>query len=166
MSEQLIVPLNLSKQEKYNALIPQVEALVAGEEDVIANLSNIVAALKYGMNWLWIGVYFVKKNKEKNADELVLGPYQGPVACTRIGYGRGVCGAAWKSKEVIIADDVNQFPGHIACSDLSKSEIVLPVFKNGEVVLVLDIDSDEYATFDTTDKMSLNKITTMIESFI
>lgn len=166
MAEEIIIDTQLSKQEKYEALLPQIAALLQGETDVVANLSNIMAALKYGMNWFWVGVYFVKDNVTATEKELVLGPFQGPVACTRIAYGRGVCGTAWKTKSVIIVDDVDQFPCHIACSSFSKSEIVLPAFKNEEVVLILDIDSDSYSTFDKTDETYLLKVIQMIENII
>jgi GAF domain-containing protein len=152
MAESITVKGN-TKEEKYQSLIPQVRALIADETDTIANISNIVAALKYGMDWFWVGIYFVKE------DELVLGPFQGPVACTRIGFGKGVCGTAWKEKRTIIVDDVESFPGHIACSSLSKSEIVVPLIdKNETVVLVLDVDSEHYSTFDKTDQKYLEEI--------
>lgn len=163
MTEELVLPQKeISKKEKYSLLIPQIKALVEGESDLIANLSNIVAALKYGMDFLWIGVYFVR---EANAvkKELVLGPFQGPVACTRIDFGKGVCGACWQRKQPIIVPDVEKFPGHIACSSLSKSEIVLPVFKNNEVVMVLDVDSENISNFDSTDERFLKLIVDMIE---
>lgn len=174
MAEEIIINSNLTKQQKYEALLPQIEALIAGENDLIANLSNIIAALKFGMNWFWVGVYFVKSQSISSIgdamgeakEELVLGPFQGPVACTRIAYGKGVCGSAWKNKEVIIVDDVDDFPGHIACSSLSKSEIVLPAFKNNNVVLVLDVDSDQLATFDKTDETYLLRVMKMIENII
>lgn len=166
MAEDLIIDATLSKSEKYEALLPQLTGLLEGETDVMANLGNIMAALKFGMNWFWVGIYFVKKNVTTNTDELVLSTFQGPVACTRIAYGRGVCGTAWATKSVIIVDDVDQFPGHIACSSFSKSEIVLPAFKNGEVVLILDIDSDQYAIFDKTDETYLLKVMGMIENII
>src|SRR5688572_29201625 len=121
-----------TKEEKYRSLIPQVKALVEGEPDLIANVSNIISALKYGMEFFWVGTYFVKN------DELVLGPFQGAVACTRIKRGKGVCGKAWEEKQAIIVGDVERFPGHIACSSLSRSEIVVPCIKNGEVFAVLD----------------------------
>lgn len=146
-----------TKKEKYESLLPQIHALIEGENDTIANLSNIMAALKYGMDFFWVGIYFVKN------DQLVLGPFQGPVACTRIGFGKGVCGAAWKEKKTIIVKDVDQFPGHIACSNLSKSEIVLPSFgKNGDVNLILDIDSEHLATFDETDRFYLEQVMELI----
>lgn len=146
-----------TKQEKYESILPQIKALVEGETDSIANLSNIMSALKFGMDFFWVGIYFVKDQ------QLVLGPFQGPVACTRIGFGKGVCGTAWKEKRTIIVDDVDQFPGHIACSSLSKSEIVLPAFDSqGNVKLILDIDSDQLATFDETDRFYLEQVMTII----
>lgn len=159
MAENFSISTTLTgKADRYKSLIPQVNALVTGEPDLIANLANIVAALKEGMGFFWVGVYFVKN------DELVLGPFQGPVACTRIKFGKGVCGTSWKEKKVIIVDDVETFPGHIACSALSKSEIVLPAFKNGEVFLVLDVDSENLASFDLEDEKYLGEIIKIIES--
>ena len=161
MSETLIFAgENASKKEKYEGLLPQLNALVQGETDLIANLANIMAALKEAMGFFWIGVYFVKGN------ELVLGPFQGPLACTRIQFGKGVCGTAWKNKAVIIVPDVDQFPGHIACSSLSKSEIVLPVFKENEVRIIMDADSEQLTAFDETDQYYLQKVTRLIESLI
>ena len=159
MAESIAVPVELTgKKERYEALLPQIKALVDGEPDFIANVANIMAALREAMGFFWIGVYKVDGN------ELVLGPFQGPVACTRIGFGKGVCGTAWKEKRVIIVDDVAAFPGHIACSSLSQSEIVLPAFKNNEVFLVLDVDSDAPASFDAVDAKYLGAIITLIES--
>lgn len=159
MADNFSIPQTLTgKRERYEALIPQVKALVAGEPDLIANISNIVAALREAMGFFWIGVYFVKNN------ELVLGPFQGPVACTRIQFGKGVCGTSWKEKRVIVVDDVDAFPGHIACSAMSKSEIVLPAFKIGEVFLVLDVDSDQLAAFNQDDEKYLGEIIQIIES--
>lgn len=156
-----MIPHNSTKQDKYLSLLPQLKALVEGETDVIANISNIVAALKTTFNWLWVGVYFVKDN------ELVLGPFQGPVACTRIAKGKGVCGTSWEKKQTIIVGNVDEFPGHIACSSASKSEIVLPVFnKNNTVSLILDIDSEDLNTFDQTDEQYLSDIVKIIEQFI
>ena len=147
-----------SKEEKYLSLIPQIKSLVEGESDSIANMANICAALKYGLNFFWVGFYLVKDN------QLVLGPFQGPVACTRINLGKGVCGTSWKNNEVIIVDDVDAFPGHIACSSLSKSEIVLPIYNSKkEIIGVLDVDSNEYKSFDKTDELFLNQILKMIE---
>jgi GAF domain-containing protein len=165
MAESFIINGN-SKVEKYESLLPQLNSLVEGEDDLIANISNIVAALKYGMEFFWVGVYFVKSNSI-GTQELVLGPFQGQVACTRIAYGKGVCGACWKEKKTMVVEDVEKFTGHIACSSLSKSEIVLPAFdKNGNVALVFDIDSEELATFDETDVYYLGKIMQIIEKFI
>ncbi|WP_114777563.1 GAF domain-containing protein [Botryobacter ruber] len=159
MAESLIVDATLSKEEKYKSLLPQLEALTAGETDLIANLSNLVAALKQGMGFFWVGVYF---NKE---DQLVLGPFQGPVACTRIPYHKGVCGACYTRRETILVPDVEAFPGHIACSSASKSEIVLPVLKDGEVKLVFDIDSDKLNDFDETDQHYLEQLMQLIASW-
>ena len=161
MAETIIIPQSLTdKEERYKILIPQVEALIGGEKDVIANLANIVAVLKFGMNFFWVGFYFVKEN------ELVLGPFQGPVACTRIGFGKGVCGTSWKDQRTIIVKDVNEFPGHIACNSGSRSEIVVPVLKKDKVVLVLDVDSDKLADFDETDKYYLEKVVKLAEKFL
>ncbi len=157
MAESLVsAGLNASKKERYEVLLPQLKALTEGEPDLIANLANIVAALRESMQFFWIGFYFVR------GQELVLGPFQGPVACTRIAFGKGVCGASWAKKETIVVPDVDQFPGHIACSSLSKSEIVVPVIKNGEVILILDIDSDSLATFDDTDAHYLKFVADLI----
>lgn len=155
--ESLIVE-GKDKKQKYESLLPQIKSLVEGEADLIANLSNIASALKYGMGFFWIGFYFTREK------ELVLGPFQGPVACTRIAYGKGVCGKAWELKKTVIVEDVDQFPGHIACSSESKSEIVLPAFdKNGKVFMVLDVDSDKLNDFDETDKKYLQNIIKIIE---
>jgi GAF domain-containing protein len=145
-----------SKEEQYRALIPQIKGLVSGEPDLVANLANIAAALKEQFDFFWVGFYLVK------ADELVLGPFQGPVACTRISKGRGVCGASWAQSNTIIVPDVEKFPGHIACSSISKSEIVVPLFKNYEVWGVLDVDSDQYNSFDETDAQFLQEILALI----
>lgn len=160
MAEELIISKSINKQERYNTLLPQIESLVADESDVIANLSNIAAALKQTMRFFWVGFYLVKNG------ELVLGPFQGPIACTRIALGRGVCGTSWKEKRTIVVPDVDQFPGHIACSSASKSEIVLPAFKHGEVALVLDVDSDRLNDFDETDKDALEQVIKIIETFL
>lgn len=147
-----------TKEGKYIELFPQIKALLEGEKDMIANMANICSALKYGMQFFWVGFYLVKEN------ELVLGPFQGTVACTRIKKGKGVCGTSWEKNEVIIVDDVDQFPGHIACSSLSKSEIVLPVYDaNKKIIAVLDVDSDTLASFDKTDETWLKKIITMLK---
>lgn len=155
MSEDLIVASG-TKEEQYTELIPQIAAILEGEPDLVANLANITAALKQQFNWLWIGFYLVKN------DELVLGPFQGPIACTRIQKGRGVCGQAWQQNKTLIVEDVNQFPGHIACSSLSKSEIVLPLIHNGNTWGVLDIDHSSYAAFDKTDELFLREIVSLI----
>lgn len=157
MAEDLHIATG-TKEEIYQSLLPQIHALVEGEPDLIANLANICAALKEQFNWLWTGFYLVKPNAQ-GEDELVLGPFQGPVACTRIKKGRGVCGTAWQKAATLIVPDVEKFPGHIACSSLSKSEIVVPVFSNGAVTAVLDVDSELLNQFDETDKKYLEQIT-------
>ena len=157
MAEQLTIAANATKAEKYASLLPQIEALVAGERDFVANLANITAALKQTMNFFWVGFYLVKDN------ELVLGPFQGPIACTRIALGKGVCGTSWKEQRVILVPNVDEFPGHIACSSDSKSEIVLPAMKNGKVSLVLDVDSDRLDDFDSTDEIWLSKLMRVVE---
>lgn len=156
MAEQLIIT-GTSKEDKYKELLPQLEALVSSESDLIANLANISAALHESMKFFWVGFYLVK------GDELVLGPFQGPIACTRIRMGKGVCGTVWLEKKVLIVPDVNEFPGHIACSTGSKSEIVLPAFKNNEVVMVLDVDSDQLNDFDKVDEQYLGQLMQIIE---
>ena len=160
MAEELIVANTSDKAEKYKVLLPQLEALVAGERDLIANLANIAAALKQSMAFFWVGFYLVKDN------ELVLGPFQGPIACTRIPRGKGVCGTAWKEGKTIIVPNVEEFPGHIACSSASKSEIVLPAFKGETVTLVLDVDSDQLHDFDATDSHYLEKVMRLVESLL
>ena len=145
-----------SKQEQYQSLLLQIEGLLDGETDLVANLANTVAALKEQFGWFWVGFYIVKNN------ELVLGPFQGPVACTRIRKGKGVCGSSWAEAKTLIVPDVEKFPGHIACSSLSKSEIVVPVIRNGNVIAVLDVDSEELDQFDTTDQYFLEQIVEMI----
>lgn len=167
MAEELIISTSTNKQERYTALIPQIQSLIDGENDVVANLSNIAAALKQTMDFFWVGFYLVKDNPMPvGRQELVLGPFQGPIACTRIQFGKGVCGASWKEKKVIIVPDVEEFPGHIACSSASKSEIVLPAFKNGEVALVLDVDSDRLNDFDQSDKEALEKVMRIVEGIL
>lgn len=156
MAEDLTITKG-SKTEQYENLVPQIKALLEGENDLIANLANVSGALKEQFNWLWVGFYIVKNG------ELVLGPFQGPVACTRIAKGRGVCGASWAEAKTLIVPDVEKFPGHIACSSLSRSEIVVPILKNGEVVAVLDADSVELNTFDETDKKFLEQIVRLIK---
>ena len=159
MAESVFIDQNLTKTEKYEALWPQIEALVTGETDLIANLSNVMAALKYGLNFFWVGAYVVKEG------ELVLGPFQGPVACTRIPFTKGVCGASYTRQETIVVPDVEAFPGHIACSSASRSEIVVPVIKEGQVVMVLDVDSDQLNDFDETDKKYLEQLTAMMQTW-
>lgn len=156
MAEDLTIVRNATKAEQYISLIPQVKGLLSGEDDLIANLANVAAALKEQFNWLWVGFYLVK------GEQLVLGPFQGPVACTRIQMGKGVCGTSWANQEVLIVPDVDAFPGHIACSSASKSEIVLPIISNGKVVGVLDVDSAELAEFDEVDARYLNEIINLI----
>jgi GAF domain-containing protein len=148
-----------SKKEQYLQILPQINGLIEHENDLITNLANITAALKQQFNWWWIGFYLIKNN------ELVLGPFQGPVACTRIQYGRGVCGTAWKEKKTIIVDDVSTFPCHIACSSFSKSEIVVPVFSNNQIIGVLDVDSEYLQHFDDVDKKHLEEIVKLIRIF-
>jgi L-methionine (R)-S-oxide reductase len=151
MSEDLQI-ITGTKQEQYQSLLPQIKAVVEDEADLIANLANTCACLKEQFDWLWVGFYIVKK------DELVLGPFQGPLACTRIKKGKGVCGTSWAKKETLIVPDVNAFPGHIACSSLSLSEIVVPVIRDGEVVAVLDVDSERYNEFDDVDARFLEQL--------
>ena len=160
MAEELIIASSADKAERYATLVPQIESLVTGEPDLVANLSNIAAALRQTLNFFWVGFYLVKD------DQLVLGPFQGPIACTRINFGKGVCGTSWKEKKTILVPDVEAFPGHIACSAASKSEIVLPAFKNGEVALVLDVDSDVLNDFDDTDQRELEKVMRIIETLL
>ncbi|MDQ3847124.1 MAG: GAF domain-containing protein [Bacteroidota bacterium] len=155
MAEDLTI-ITGTKQEQYEALIPQIRGLLEGEQDLIANLANVAAALKEQFNHLWIGFYLVKGN------ELVVGPFQGPVACTRIKKGKGVCGTSWAQAKTLIVPDVEKFPGHIACSSLSRSEIVVPVIRNNYVVGVLDIDSTELDQFDGTDQRYLEEIVALI----
>lgn len=155
MAEDLHVSTG-TKQEQYTALLPQISSLLEGEPDLIANLANTVAALKEQFKWFWVGFYLVK------GDELVLGPFQGPVACTRIARGRGVCGASWNQAVTLIVPDVEKFPGHIACSSLSRSEIVLPIIRDGKVVGVLDVDSEHLDHFDRLDQQYLEKILDLI----
>lgn len=155
MAEDLMISKG-TKLEQYQDLIPQIKGLLDGESDLIANLANVAGALKEQFGWFWVGFYIVK------GEQLVLGPFQGPVACTRINKGRGVCGTSWAQAETLVVPDVEQFPGHIACSSLSKSEIVVPVIKNGEVLAVLDVDSDTFDQFDETDKQFLEQIVALI----
>lgn len=160
MAEELIISTSSDKAEQYKALLPQIEALITGEPDLVANLANIASALKYGMNFFWVGFYLVK------GDELVLGPFQGPIACTRIRMGKGVCGTSWEKGETVLVQDVDEFPGHVACSSDSKSEIVLPAFKNDLVALILDVDSDQVADFDETDQHYLEHLMKVVEKLL
>jgi GAF domain-containing protein len=155
MAEDLNI-ITGNKAEQYQSLIPQLKGLLEGETDLVANLANVAAALKEQFGWLWVGFYIVKNN------ELVVGPFQGPVACTRIKKGRGVCGTSWAEAKTIIVPDVEKFPGHIACSSLSRSEIVVPVIRNNEVVAVLDADSAEADQYNETDQQYLEEIVNLI----
>lgn len=157
MAEDLTIVQNGTKEEQYETLIPQIEALLQGETNLVANLANIAAALKQQFNWFWVGFYLVKEA------QLVLGPFQGPVACTRIQKGRGVCGTSWEKAETLIVPDVDAFPGHIACSSLSKSEIVVPLFGGENVVGVLDVDSSELNGFDETDAKYLEQLVKLLQ---
>lgn len=160
MADDLIVSRSADKKERYETLIPQLESLVAGESDLIANLSNIAAALRQTHDFFWVGFYFVKDT------QLVLGPFQGPVACTRIDFGKGVCGKAWKDRQSILVPDVDKFPGHIACSSASRSEIVLPAFKKDSVALILDVDSDKLDDFDEIDEKALGQVIKIVERLL
>jgi len=151
MADDLLIATG-TKTEMYQTIIPQIKALIYGEPDLVANLANISAALKEQFGWFWVGFYLVNK------DELVLGPFQGPVACTRIQKGRGVCGSSWQQAKTLIVPDVTKFAGHIACSSLSMSEIVVPIIRNSYVIGVLDVDSEKPAMFDETDKRYLEEI--------
>ena len=157
MAEDLQILHTADKAAQYQSLLPQIEALLQGETDLTANLANMAAALKEQFKWFWVGFYLVKGN------ELVLGPFQGPVACTRIGLGKGVCGAAWQQQKTLIVPDVEAFPGHIACSSLSQSEIVVPIFHNGRVAGVLDVDSELLDQFDETDALYLEELVKLLK---
>ena len=152
MAEELIIDQSIDKTAKYESLLPQIQALVSGEDDLVANLANIAAALKYGMNFFWVGFYLAK------GEELVLGPFQGPIACTRIKPGKGVCGTSWAEDKTLIVPNVDEFPGHIACSSDSKSEIVIPIHKEGQLIGVLDVDSDQLNSFDEVDAHFLKQL--------
>jgi L-methionine (R)-S-oxide reductase len=155
MAEDLNIVLG-AKNDQYKSLIPQISALLSGETDEIANMANVCAALKEQFNFFWVGFYMVKH------DELVLGPFQGPVACSRIQKGKGVCGSSWNQEKILIVPDVDAFPGHIACSSASKSEIVIPIIRNGLVIGVLDVDSNELNSFDQSDAVNLSTIIELI----
>ncbi len=156
MAETLIIPQQASKEEKYEALLPQIKALIVDEADHVANLANVCAVLREAFGFFWVGFYLVKEA------QLVLGPFQGPIACTRINFGKGVCGTAWKEENSQLVPDVDAFPGHIACSSASKSEVVVPGFSDGKVWGVLDVDSDELNDFDEIDVKYLEKIVALI----
>ena len=158
MAEDLLIAKG-SKEDQYQRLLPQISALLQGENNQIANLANIAAALKEQFDFFWVGFYLVDR-----AEELVLGPFQGPVACTRIKKGRGVCGGAWAQAKTLIVPDVEQFPGHIACSSQSRSEIVLPVYKQGEIIGVLDVDSSELDSFDEIDEKYLTQVVQLLDN--
>ena len=155
MAEDLHI-IQGTKTEQYLELIPQIKGLLYGESDLVANMANICAALKEQFNWLWVGFYLVKE------DELVLGPFQGPVACTRIQKGKGVCGTSWEKEESVLVTNVDEFPGHISCSSKSKSEVVVPVFRENRVIAILDVDSENLAHFDSVDQKYLEEIVTLI----
>ncbi|WP_316803520.1 GAF domain-containing protein [Pedobacter nototheniae] len=156
MAEDLTINRSATKEEQYKALLPQIEGLLTGETDFVANMANACAALREQFNWFWVGFYLVKQ------EELVLGPFQGPVACTRIQKGRGVCGSSWAEAKTLIVPDVEAFPGHIACSSLSQSEIVLPLIKDGVVIGVLDVDSEHLNHFDETDQSYLERVISIL----
>lgn len=156
MSDSIFIDNNLSKEGKYKQLLPQLEALLTGETDLIANMANLSAALKEVFNFWWIGFYLEKEN------QLVLGPFQGPIACTRIPFTKGVCGACYSQKNTILVPNVDEFPGHIACSSATKSEIVIPIIKNNEVIAVFDVDSELINNFDEVDKLYLEKISKLL----
>ncbi|MCG8475333.1 MAG: GAF domain-containing protein [Cytophagales bacterium] len=157
MAEQLLIDPQSTKAEKYEQLLPQVKSLISCEDDLTANLANTASALRMAFGFFWVGFYLVKDG------QLVLGPFQGPVACTRIPKGRGVCGAAWSEARTLLVPNVDEFPGHIACSSDSKSEIVVPAFAGGEVKLILDVDSDKLNDFDETDKKYLEQLMRILE---
>lgn len=157
MAEALYIPKTNSKKEKYDTLLPQAEALISGEQDMVANLANISAILKQGFGFFWVGFYLVKEG------QLVLGPFQGPIACTRIAFDKGVCGACYTQQQTLIVPDVEKFPGHIACSSDSRSEIVIPIWKDGKIAMILDVDSDQLNDFDTTDQEGLEKLMKILE---
>lgn len=159
MAESIFIPKSASKKEKYESILPQIESLISSETDSYANLANIAAVLKEAFNFFWVGFYLVKD------DQLVLGPFQGPLACTRIPFGKGVCGTAWKEAKTQLVPDVDAFPGHIACSSASKSEIVVPGLKEGKVWIVLDVDSDQLNDFDLEDALFLEKLMELVSKY-
>lgn len=157
MAEELIISESRDKQSRYEELLPQIKGLIQGEKDVIANLANVAAALRQSMGFFWVGFYIVREN------QLVLGPFQGPIACTRIAHGKGVCGTAWAQDETLVVEDVDVFPGHIACSSDSRSEIVIPLHKDGQVCMVLDVDSNKLSDFDAIDRKYLENMMQELE---
>lgn len=159
MAEEIFIPSNANRKAVYEALWPQIQSVVAGEINTIANTANVIAVLKEAFQFLWVGVYFVAKD---NPQQLVLGPFQGPLACTRIAFGKGVCGTAWSENRTIIVDDVDQFPSHIACSSKSKSEIVIPIRSRNEIIAVLDVDSEHLGDFSEVDAFYLEQIADLI----
>ena len=158
MAEELIISKDTNKAKAYQTLQPQLEALVMGEPNLVANLANLIAALKQTFDFFWVGIYVV------DGDELVLGPFQGPIACTRITKGKGVCGSSFAEKTTLIVPDVDAFPGHIACSGDSRSEIVVPVIKDGKVIMVIDVDSNELDAFDEIDREYLEAVAQLIST--
>jgi L-methionine (R)-S-oxide reductase len=165
MAETLHIPVGADRKSVYEAIMPQLLALTKGESDIIANSANVVAALKEAFDFFWVGCYFIKPSSDFRTKELVLGPFQGPIACTRIALGRGVCGTSWKTGETIVVPDVELFPGHIACSAISKSEIVVPIYSKANLLIgVLDVDSDKMDDFSETDKFYLEQIVSIIGS--
>ena len=160
--ENLIIPVEGGKKDIYEAIIPQIKAVISGESDEIANMANIAAILKEAFDMLWVGFYIVKSDSSPHGSSLVLGPFQGPLACTRIAFGKGVCGASWRDKTSLIVPDVEKFPGHIACSSLSRSEVVVPLIKDERVIAVLDIDSKELGSYDEIDSTYLEIIVNML----
>lgn len=159
MAESIFIPERATKKEKYESILPQIESLISSETDSYANLANVAAVLKEAFDFLWVGFYLVREN------HLVLGPFQGPLACTRIGFGKGVCGTAWKEEKTQLVPDVEAFPGHIACSSASRSEIVAPGFKEGKVWIVLDVDSDQLNDFDSEDEFYLEKLMNLVSKY-
>jgi GAF domain-containing protein len=160
MSEELHINKSADRETIYQSLLPQLRALVDGETDTVANVANVMAGLREAFGFFWVGCYFIKNG------ELVLGPFQGPVACTRIQKGKGVCGSAWEKNQVLIVPDVDLFPGHIACSSLSRSEIVVPILRNNEVIGVLDVDSDKPDDFTSTDQKYLEQVTILLSACV
>ena len=159
MAESIFIPERATKKEKYESILPQIESLISSETDSYANLANVAAVLKEAFDFFWVGFYLVRENN------LVLGPFQGPLACTRIGFGKGVCGTAWKEEKTQLVPDVEAFPGHIACSSASRSEIVAPGFKEGKVWIVLDVDSDQLNDFDSEDEFYLEKLMNLVSKY-